>query len=619
MALFGKKKAADDAAANATTAGAVPPAADNGAPAIAPVAAKARKTKAPRAPKSSAAKGGTVVGLNIGNAYIKAVEVTSRGGQLAITGIGVIATPPESYQNGNVLSITALSGAIRTMWKQAGLNTKATVFSVAGTGSLVVRVIEVPKMTDGELADNMRVDADRYIPFPPTEVVMDYKALRDLPSDPDAANMEVLLAAAQREIIDLHVSVIQKAKLTPRAIDVEPLALARTMQMDLRAQNPVIDYDDVTAVLNIGLTGTEISIMRGDVVVFTRSIPNGGGNLTSAIAESMGIPTSDAERIKIERGDALAPAGYGDGAQEDFGFGDFDAGDGGQTINFGDGSFDDDFGDGATATAAPPATSATATQGDAATSDDPFDLDFFDQGPQQSEPGAGHGQKEDDEDDGKPAGISFSFDKLDDDLTPTRENDVTPASPPPPSLEDFDLPDTYLPAMDAPADASTSAPAAPAPTMPSAFDFSDFDLPTAEEPSAPATPAPTQKLSEAKADTTAVIAPAPIAAPAPDAPISFGFSDGDDSAAAPAPSAPVEAEDAAPIAAISFEKSADEAFDEPAVVAPISFDKAEDATTVVAPAQDEEIDDGGFDLGRCVWHARDRRDAGRGDDNRAGR
>ena len=219
------------------------------------VAAKARKVKAPKTPKSNTSKGGTVVGLNIGNAYIKAVEVTSRGGQLAVTGMGVIATPPESYANGNVLSVTALTNALRTMWKQAGLSSKSTVFSVAGTGSLVVRVIEVPRMTDGELADNMRVDADRYIPFPPSEVVMDVQALRDLPTDPDAANMEVLLAAAQREIIDLHVAVVQKARLTPRAIDVEPLALARTMQLELRAQNPIIDYDDVTAVLNIGQTG----------------------------------------------------------------------------------------------------------------------------------------------------------------------------------------------------------------------------------------------------------------------------------------------------------------------------------------------------------------------------
>ena len=592
MALFGKKKAAEPTPATPANDVSAPDASAAGAPATgaggaAPVAAKARKSKAPKQPKASGPKSGTVVGLNIGNAYIKAVEVTSKGGQLAVTGMGVIATPPESYANGNVLSVTALSNAIRMMWKQAGLNSKATIFSVAGTGSLVVRVIEVPKMTDGELADNMRVDADRYIPFPPSEVVMDYKALRDLPSDPDAANMEVLLAAAQREIIDLHVSVIQKAKLMPRAIDVEPLALARTMQLDLRAQNPIIDYDDVTAVLNIGQTGTEISILRGDIVVFTRSVPNGGGNLTNAIAENMGIPVSDAERLKIERGDALAPAGYNEGGgEDDFGFGDFDAG-GGQTVDFSSGGFDDDFG-GDTATATPATDTATADA--PASSDDPFDLDFFDQGPQQSEPGAGHGQKEDDEAD-KPTGISFSFDALDDDLSPSRSGDVTPASPPPPiesaapaeaappNIEDFDLPDTYLPAMDAPAqpgaDAGTVATPEPVPTMPSAFDFSDFDLPTVEQ--TPSTATPTQKLSD-ETDNNADIA-APVAA-AMDTPVAtggfgFGFSDATPTAATPAVAAmPVDA-----------------AIDEPVAAAPISFANADDEAAAEADAafgMDEE-------------------------------
>ena len=637
MALFGKKTAADTAPATNTD--------DAAAVAPPPVAAKARKVKATKTPKSTAAKGGTIVGLNIGNAYIKAVEVTSKGGQLAVTGVGVIATPPESYANGNVLSVTALTNAIRTMWKQAGLSSKSTVFSVAGTGSLVVRVIEVPRMTDGELADNMRVDADRYIPFPPSEVVMDVQALRDLPTDPDGANMEVLLAAAQREIIDLHVTVVQKAKLTPRAIDVEPLALARTMQLEMRAQNPIIDYDDVTAVLNIGQTGTEITIMRGDIVVFTRTVPNGGGNLTQSIAETMGIPTSDAERLKIERGNALPPAGYGEGeAQDDFGFGGFDGG--GDTVDFGgNGGFDTDFG--ADAVGAAPAT-ATATEASGG-SDDPFDLDFFDQGPQQTEPGAGHGQKEDDEDDA-PRGISFSFDSLDDDLAPTR--DVTPASPPPPvqasaadaagdagamppSLDNFDLPDTYLPAMDSAAAPATAATPDAAPAIPSAFDFSDFDLPTTAQATADTATTPTtQKLSadaDASADISApVVAPTPIAAsaaPAAPAPggFSFGFSGDDSAPAAAKDAADAEADEAfeplsfdddtpdvavvdapvvdAPTAPISFEKEPDAA-----ASAPLSFDKVDDATTVVAPdapisldksdepLADEIADDDGFDL-----------------------
>ena len=530
--------------------------------------------------------------------------------------MGVIATPPESYANGNVLSVNALTNALRTMWKQAGLSSKATVFSVAGTGSLVVRVIEVPRMTDGELADNMRVDADRYIPFPPSEVVMDVQALRDLPTDPDAANMEVLLAAAQREIIDLHVSVVQKARLTPRAIDVEPLALARTMQLEMRAQSPTIDYDDVTAVLNIGQTGTEISILRGDILVFTRTVPNGGGNLTAAIAETMGIPPSDAERLKIERGNALPPAGYGqDEAQDDFGFGGFDGGD---TVDFGGGGFDDDFGadavtgSPATATATGTATGATTDASAVSASDDPFDLDFFDQGPQQSEPGAGHGQKEDDEDDA-PVGINFSFDQLDDDLTPSRTGDVTPASPPPPvqasapsqagappSLDDFDLPDTYLPAMDA---SAAPAPTSAASAIPSAFDFSDFDLPTTAQ-----APAPTQKLSDDQsADNSASApAPAPVAAPAA-APAAGGFSFGF-SSDEPAPqktdaeAADAEADEA--FEPISFESTDDETPDVVVAPAAISFDKTDAvAAPVVAPdapvsldKAGESAEDDGFDL-----------------------
>ena len=80
-----------------------------------------------------------------------------------------------------------------------------------------MRVIEVPKMTDGELADNMRVDADRYIPFPPSEVIMDFKALRDLPSDPDAANMEVFAGGGSAAKSSIYTSPSSKKPGSRRA------------------------------------------------------------------------------------------------------------------------------------------------------------------------------------------------------------------------------------------------------------------------------------------------------------------------------------------------------------------------------------------------------------------
>jgi hypothetical protein len=67
--------------------------------------------------------------------------------------------------------------------------------------------------------------------------------------------MEVLLAAAQREVIDLHVKVVQSAKLEPRAIDVEPIAVARAATQDKRAGGLFVDYDDVSALLKRGRNG----------------------------------------------------------------------------------------------------------------------------------------------------------------------------------------------------------------------------------------------------------------------------------------------------------------------------------------------------------------------------
>jgi type IV pilus assembly protein PilM len=551
---------------------------------------KSKKAKAARAPKptkAKAAKNGVAVGLNIGNQFIKAVEVTSKGGELTVTAMGAVPTPPESYTNGNVLSVSALSNAIKDLWRTAGIKSKVAITSVAGTGALVVRVIEVPKMTDGELKDNMKVDADRYIPFPPSEVVMDFKALRDLPSDPDAPNMEVLLAAAQREIIDLHVKVVQSAKLDPRAIDVETIAATRALQLERRGGDGYIDYNEVTGVVNLGATGAEISILRGDIVVFTRVVPNGGNAITQAISEGFGIPFSDAERVKITSADALAPAGYGMAvAGDDFGFGapgnDFDFG----GDEFSGGDFNSAFDD------------ISADPNTAASTDDPFDLDFFNQGPPKDEPGAGHAQKEGENEEApafsfdfgdptpapasKPAPapvpkpeppaatpsqdaaaaapISFDFGgSFDDEFLPTMADEENPAVPAPAAgtekrtaqLEDFSLDandSTPLPDLENAAPAVATSPASVnegfSALIPSAFDFDNFDLPGIQEEglSTVSTPISSTPISSTPISSTPIsstpisstpISSAPVVPTAPTPPIA---SPGSFASTPPAPS-----------------------------------------------------------------------------------
>lgn len=477
---FGKKKGAQAGALNADELAdltghggedAPPP------PPPPPAPPRARKTM----------KNGTVLGLNIGQHSIKAVEVTVKGGNPTITGLGQIPTPGESIANGVVMNSTALASAIRELLKISGIKSKKTVSAVSGTGSLVVRVIEVPRMSDKDLQITMSQDAERYIPFPPSEVIMDFQALRELPSDPDAPNMEVLLAAAQREVVDEHINVLDRAKLDARAVDVEPLAAARAVS-DLNAAQSgeeFIDYFDVSAVINLGATATEISVLRGDMLVFTRIVPKGGNDFTQSLIDHLALPWHDAERLKIEMADALPPQAGGVGANaastEDWSdFGVTDNGGFDDFSNFDEGSFDnfDSFSDDAQATpgvqTAPTSPAAPAT----ARVTDPFDPDFFAQGPQNHEPGEQHGQKENE---------PFNFDFSNFSLEPT----PPPAAPEPTPVApqgDEALPSLSAEPVTSAGDISFSFDSPETPDTPETTSWSLEPATAAATPAAPSAP-----------------------------------------------------------------------------------------------------------------------------------
>lgn len=390
----------------------------------------AKRPKASRASTPSRGprgiKGGAVVGLNIGNDSIKAIEVRGKGSQIVVTAAGQISTPAESLSNGLIMSPAALSSAIRELFAQSGIRTKSAITSISGGGALVVRVLEVPKMSDAELEENMNMDLERYIPFPPTDVVKDFRALRELPSDPDAPNMEVLLAAAQNETVELHLKVLQGAKLDPQAIDVEPLAAARavfygsTLNGD-GGLTPEIatDYNDATALINIGATNTEISVLRGDVLVFTRAVPNAGNALTQTLADHLGLTWPDAERLKREMGDALPPAVTPNAAAESGADEDWSAFGDDQMTSIASENATNDAADTSSVAVVPTpltadtssvsttATEATSSENVASGEDaafiDPFDTAMFNQGPRQNEPQEGHLQKQDDASSQKPS------------------------------------------------------------------------------------------------------------------------------------------------------------------------------------------------------------------------
>ncbi len=283
----------------------------------------------------AAPSGGSFVGLDIGTQTIKAVEVKGKGGSLQVSAMGIENTPPGAVQGGMVMDPKALGVAIKDLLKKSGIRTGKSVSAAAGQ-SVVVRVIEVPKMTPVELKETMKWEVERHIPFAANDVEMDYQPIEDAANaaNADSPNMEVLLAVAQRDMVGQHLETLQAAGLTPTAIDIEPLAVGRALidlsKTGLQAKNVVI--------VNMGASQTDVGIFKQGALRFPRTIPMAGDNFTRAISDTLGVPMEQAEDEKREHAEVLMDLVGNPGDPFGGGFGEPEpaASVGGNPFDFGD-------------------------------------------------------------------------------------------------------------------------------------------------------------------------------------------------------------------------------------------------------------------------------------------
>ncbi len=280
------------------------------------------------------------VGLDVGSKFMKAVELVPGRNGPTVKALGMAPTPPGAMENSVIVDPKLLGDAVKKMLKEAGIACKRSVSSVSGQGALVVRVIEVPKMTESELAETMKWEIERHVPFAADEVIMDYQPITRADDDPDAQNMEVLLAVAQQEMIDRHVAMLFAAGLAPSAIDVEPLSAARAL-IEL---GPDPYGKKTTAIVNIGASTTDIGIYRDGILAFPRSLPLAGDAMTVALAQQLGVDEEQAEETKCRTAEVLLDQMPAQAASQDTGFFDVGAGGGPEPggFDFGGGGADAD-------------------------------------------------------------------------------------------------------------------------------------------------------------------------------------------------------------------------------------------------------------------------------------
>lgn len=238
----------------------------------------------------------SVLGVDIGCHQVKVAEIKMQGKQPVVTALGMAPTPPGSADHTGIFNADAIGAAVKQAIKQSGASVGAAVVSLAGQSAVLVRTLEVPRMTPDELREHMQWEINRNIPFTESSIVSDFKAIPN--GNPNATNMDVVMAIAPQSAIDAVITCVRKAGKAVAAIDVEPLGLARTLHSN---------YDDMAdktvCIVEIGHKTSSINIYKGEHLMMPRQVLLGGELFTQEIAREYGVPEEEAEAIKRDKVD----------------------------------------------------------------------------------------------------------------------------------------------------------------------------------------------------------------------------------------------------------------------------------------------------------------------------
>ncbi len=232
----------------------------------------------------------SIVGLDIGSSSVKAIELVNKGKSFELAHLGVSDLPPEAIVQGAFLNSGAIVDSIREAVSSARIKTKDVAAAVSGH-SVIVKKVSLPSMSREELEEQIQWEAEQYIPFDVNEVNLDFQILE---SGFGEGQMEVLLVAAKKDLIDDYVQVITEAGLNPAVIDVAAFAVENAF-----GANYDVEPGDVVALVNIGAQVVNINVVVDGVPSFTRDITTAGNQYTEEIQKALSIGFAEAERIKI--------------------------------------------------------------------------------------------------------------------------------------------------------------------------------------------------------------------------------------------------------------------------------------------------------------------------------
>lgn len=225
-------------------------------------------------------------GLDLGTNSIKLAQVHELHGTPSLITYGDIETPANLLASDSDIDQQRVADLVKQLAADAKVTTKNVVAALPSNAAYTA-IIQVPKLSHEELTQSIKFQADKYIPMAIDQVKLDWVVIGDVP---DSDEQEVLLVAAPNNIANKYLNIVQKAGLELLALEINPIAQARSLVSN---KTP----DSCVLIIDMGVNASDLSIVDRGVPRLVRSVPVGSRAMQRVIAQNLGLDEAQADQF----------------------------------------------------------------------------------------------------------------------------------------------------------------------------------------------------------------------------------------------------------------------------------------------------------------------------------
>lgn len=234
-----------------------------------------------------------LLAIDIGSRYIKIAEMDYSPKKSKLIKYAIVSTPEGAFSGAEIENPDLIASAIRSILQSQKIKTKQVVMAMSGSAVMVKKIV-MPKVDKKLLDQQIRWEAEQYIPFDINQVALSYSVQNQKSMD-DSLN--VLIIAAQNSWVKTYLKLAALSGLDLQVLDISGFALANTFEI---CHGRILDPNIL--LVNVGAHLTQVVILKHNEVDFVRDISIGSHLCTLEIHKEMGLSIEEAESLKLGAG-----------------------------------------------------------------------------------------------------------------------------------------------------------------------------------------------------------------------------------------------------------------------------------------------------------------------------